>query len=101
MVEAAGRLREGQSRWQQLRAATTHVFYMPYMSISGVARVRAMQREIMAAATQDAGCRYFNLTDAVPADARNFADSTHFTDAGSRLFGEAVAEAIRRSHPWD
>jgi acyl-CoA synthetase (AMP-forming)/AMP-acid ligase II/lysophospholipase L1-like esterase len=94
LVCGMGRLRRGLSRWQQLRAAVTHVYYMPYMSIRGLLDVREEYDRVVQTVAQRSGCVLIDTSDAVPRDGRHYVDSNHFSDAGSARLASAVSDAL-------
>jgi len=91
-------LRAGQAPEQQLRASASALYYMPFMSPSGLlasyARYNRIIREVAAAT----GAVLVDDENDVPGDAKHFADSVHFTDAGSRAMAARVSRALA-PHP--
>jgi acyl-CoA synthetase (AMP-forming)/AMP-acid ligase II/acyl carrier protein len=100
LLSARGRLRRGQSRWQQLRAAGTHVYYMPYMSIEGLLDVRDEYDRVVRSVAGRTGCVLLDVRDAVPSDGRHYVDSNHYSDAGSARLASAVSEALVSAEPF-
>jgi amino acid adenylation domain-containing protein len=95
LVENGRRLRSGQSLWQQLRASTSQVLFLPYLSIPGFLRIQRAQIELLEKLAASTQCDFFNLSNVVPGDSRHYRDSAHFTDAGSRIFADAMAARLR------
>jgi amino acid adenylation domain-containing protein len=94
LVENGRRLRSEQSRWQQIRASTSQVYFLPYLSIPGFLRIQRAQIELLQKVATGADCDFFDLSTAVPGDSHHYRDSSHFTDAGSRRFADAVAARL-------
>jgi hypothetical protein len=101
LVENGRRLRPDQSPWQQLRASTSQVFYLPYLSIPGFLRIQQAQIELLEQVAAGTRCGFFDLSKVVPGDSRHYLDSAHFTDAGSRIFADAMADGLHsRVKAW-
>lgn len=94
LITMPGWLRAGQSRDTQLRAAETSLFYMPYVSIDGLLKARAKFDAAIRAVGSDAGVPVIDWTQAVPAEASFFVDSSHLSPAGAAVFGEYVGRRI-------
>ncbi|MGH7046404.1 MAG: SGNH/GDSL hydrolase family protein [Stellaceae bacterium] len=93
-VTFAPRLRPSQSPEKLEAGAATALYYMPYMTIAdllaGYEQYNQVIREVAAAA----GTVLVGDEDAIPADARHYTDSVHFTDAGSMAMAHRVALAM-------
>jgi len=93
-VTFAPRLRRSQSPTERKAAAATALYYMPYMTIAdllaGYEQYNTVIREVAAAT----GAVLVGDEDAIPADARHYTDSVHFTDAGSMAMAQRVARAL-------
>ena len=93
-VTFSPRLRPQQPPEQRRQAAATSLYYMPFMTIddllTGFDQYNQVIREVAA--------RYHTLLvgdeDAIPADAQHYADSVHFTDAGSIAMAHRVARVM-------
>jgi lysophospholipase L1-like esterase len=93
-VTFSPRLRPGETPEERREAAATALYYMPYMTLadllSGYAHYNQVIREVAAA--------HHTLLvgdeDSIPADARHYTDSVHFTDAGSVAMADRVARAL-------
>lgn len=94
VVSGGGRLQRDQRRWQQYRASITNVYYMPYMSITGMIEAREAYQRAQIDTAEKTGCGLIDLAEAIPPDGAHYVDSTHFTDAGSRRMAETVSESL-------
>ena len=88
------RIRRNQSREEQRQAAVTSLYYMPYMSIEGLLVGFEEYNRTIREVARDTGALLIDGEDRIPPDARHYTDSVHFTDAGSRMMAERVAEAL-------
>lgn len=96
-VENGRRIRGNQSWFQQLRAAASQVFFLPYMSVSGFLNIQKQHVDILDSLCREKSIPFYDLSSAVPGEARYYVDSAHFSDEGSRLFGRAVADKLGSS----
>jgi lysophospholipase L1-like esterase len=88
------RLRRDQTPEEQLKAAESALYYMPYMSIEGLlAGYEAYNRAIRQVAA-DTGALLVDGELAIPGDGVHFSDSVHFTDAGSQAMAKRVTDAL-------
>jgi lysophospholipase L1-like esterase len=90
----AYRVRHDQTSDEQLKAAESALYYMPYMSIPALlAGYEAYNRAIRTVA-RDTGALLVEGELDIPGDARHFTDSVHFTDLGSAAMAKRVATAL-------
>jgi lysophospholipase L1-like esterase len=93
-VTFSPRLRPQQPPEQRRQAAATSLFYMPYMTIDDVLTGFAQYNQVI----REVAGKYQTLLvgdeDAIPADAQHYADSVHFTDAGSIAMAHRVARVL-------
>lgn len=97
LVTFAPRLRREQSPDEQLLAARTSLYFMPYMTprlvLDGFeAYNRAIRR--VADAT---GALLIEAENQIPADAKHYNDSVHLKDAGLERLGRLVADGLLAS----
>lgn len=87
-------LRREQSPEEQMRAATSAFFYMPFATtallIAGYDRYNAIAREV----ARESGALLIDGERDIPADPRHFTDTVHFTDTGSRVQAERISKAL-------
>jgi lysophospholipase L1-like esterase len=93
-VTFAHRIRAEQSPEGKKEAAVTALYYMPYMTIddlvTGFAHYNQVIRDVAAAHR----ALLVGGEDTIPADAGHYADSVHFTDAGSMAMAKRVSGAL-------
>ncbi len=88
------RLRASQSPDEQKEAAVSALAYTPFMSPGGLIQGYASyNRAIREEALRHGALLIGGETD-IPGDAAHFADTVHFTDAGSAAMAQRVATAL-------
>jgi lysophospholipase L1-like esterase len=92
--------RPEQSAAEQLRACNTSLYYMPYMSVSGLLAAFEEYNRVIRAVAQDTGVVLADVAGAIPGSDRYFHDSIHFTDAGAELMGRLMTKALTESHAF-
>jgi hypothetical protein len=97
VIQLGGQLRRDLSPKDQVRAANTSLFYMPYMSIGGLLDARDEFNQVIERVAARQGALVVRGEEGIPGDAVHYADSAHFTAAGSRLMAERVGEALLES----
>ena len=75
-------------------------YYMPYLSASDMLAAFASYNEIIREVAASTGAVLIDGLDGIPGDPVHFADSAHFTDAGSQAQAERVANALRSSDAY-
>jgi lysophospholipase L1-like esterase len=90
--------RKNQTPEQQARAAVTSLYYMPYMSISGLIDAFDSYNETIREVAQQRGALLVAGEDAIPGDAEHFVDSVHFTDKGSRAMADRILPVLFSSN---
>lgn len=97
LITFSHRLRRTQTPEQQLKAAVSSIFFMPYLSIEGfLASFEEYNRVIRDVARRTESV-LVDGDEGIPADDLHFTDSVHFTDLGSRRQAERVAAALKSS----
>ena len=91
------RLRVDQSLEEQKQAASTSLYYMPYMSIPGLIEGYRTYNSIIRDVARESGVLLVGHEDSIPGDAIHFVDSVHFTDLGSQAMAERIFTAITAS----
>lgn len=92
----SARLRAEQTEEEQLQAAASALYYMPFMTPRGLIAAYARYNQVIREVAQDTGALLIEGEFDTPGDARHFADSVHFTDAGSRAMATRVSRALAR-----
>lgn len=89
--------RDDQSREYQVEAASTSLYYMPYMSIEGLLETFTAYNNVIRELAEAHDLILIEPSEFVPGDGDHFNDSIHFKTAGSRKMGEGVAAALLAS----
>jgi lysophospholipase L1-like esterase len=90
----SARLRSGQSDEEQLQAAASALYYMPFMTPEGLLGSYARYNQVIRDVARETGALLIEGEHEIPGDARHFTDSVHFTDAGSRAMASRVSMAL-------
>lgn len=93
-VTFAPRLRASQSPEERREAAVSSLYYMPYMTIDDLLAGFAQYNQVIRRIANSSGAVLVGDEDAIPADARHYADSVHFTDAGSAVMANRIARVL-------
>ena len=87
-------LRRTQTEDEQLRAAASALFYMPFATprlvMDGFDRYNQIAREL----AHRTGALLIEGEYDIPGDALHFTDTVHFTDAGSRAMAQRISSAL-------
>ena len=94
IVNIQGQLRHEQPAKQQLQAANSALFAMPYMSIKGLLAARSEYRRVMIEVSANKQVIFIDSDETVPGDTSHYVDSIHLTPAGSRLVARQVSNAL-------
>ena len=90
-----GQVRRGQSKSDQVAAAATDLFYMPYITIEGLLDIKEEYSRVVRRVGSDLHVPVIALRSTVPADKEHYRDSSHYTPLGSAMAGRAIGEALR------
>ncbi len=93
-VTFAHRLRVEQSPEVQKEAAVTTLYYMPYMTINDLITGFSHYNQVIRDVASARQALLVGGEDTIPADAGHYADSVHFTGAGSVAMAHRVAVAL-------
>jgi lysophospholipase L1-like esterase len=100
----ATRVRSGQDPDQQARALGSALFFMPFITADGLIEAYARYNRVVREVAADTGAILIAGEDSIPDDAAHFADSVHFTDAGSQAMADRVSRALitrlKSSNDW-
>jgi lysophospholipase L1-like esterase len=94
LVTFSHRIRTGQTPEQQLEAASSALYYMPFMSPPGLLDSFARYNEIIGEVARETGVLLIDGETLIPGDGDHFNDTVHFRDAGSRAMARRVSEAL-------
>lgn len=90
-------IRPEQTPEQQLVAASSALYYMPFMTLNGLLEAYAQYNKIIADVARETGSILIDVDTAIPGDSEHFNDTVHFTDAGSVVMAQRVSEALLKS----
>ena len=90
------RIRDGQTPEEQLEAAASALYYMPYMTPAGLAKAFDRYNTIIREVAEQSGVILVGNELAIPGDTLHFNDTVHFKDAGSRAMAERVVEGLSK-----
>ena len=90
-------IRPEQTPEQQLVAASSALYYMPFMTLNGLVEAYTQYNQIIADVARDTGAILIDVETAIPGDSKHFNDTVHFTDAGSLVMAHRVSEAVLAS----
>jgi len=94
VVTFSARLRAEQSDEEQLQAAASALYYMPFMTPRGLLAAYARYNEVIRAVARETGALLIEGEQGIPGDAAHFTDSVHFTDVGSRAMASRVSDSL-------
>jgi hypothetical protein len=87
-------LRPEQGAEERLRVAESALYYMPFMEPEGLIEAYSRYNQIIREVARDAGIILIDGEETIPGDAAHFADTVHFTDAGSERMAARVTGAL-------
>ena len=93
------RLRRAQSQEKRTAAAVTALYYMPYMTPNSLLDAFDAYNQTIRRLAEEEGAIFVDLAEMVPADARHFTDSVHFSDHGARTVADVVSAELARVVP--
>ena len=95
LITFAHRIRAGQDSEEQLRAARSAIYYMPFLSpgdlLAGFDFENRVIREVAAAE----GVILVDGEDEIPADWAHFTDAVHLSETGCRVMAERCLSRLR------
>ena len=87
-------IRPEQTPEQQLTAASSALYYMPFMEPHGLMEAFSRYNQIIAEVASETGAVLIGGEALIPGDSEHFNDTVHFKNAGSRLMAQRVSEAL-------
>jgi len=91
-------LRRGQSSQEQVNAAVSALYYMPFMAPATLTEAYSRYNDIIREVAHETGVMLIDGEDTIPGDSVHFADTVHFTDAGSERMAARVLRVLA-AHP--
>ena len=95
------KFRPEQNKEEQIRAANTSLYYMPYMSLDGILDGFREYNRIIREVAHETGVILIEGENDIPGDDVHFNDSVHFKDAGSVAMANRVTEALKNSQKFN
>lgn len=93
-------IRPEQTPEQQLKAAGSALYYMPFMEPQGLMEAFERYNQIIVEVASDTGAVLIGGERMIPGDSEYFNDTVHFKDAGSRIMARRVSEALLKSREF-
>ena len=90
-------IRPQQTTEQQLTAAGSALYYMPFMDPPGLIDAFQRYNHIIAEVAAETGAVFIRGEMLIPGDGEHFNDSVHFKNAGSRIMADRVSKALLKS----
>ncbi len=97
VVTFSHKLRREQSPQEQLKAANTALYYMPFMSTEGLLSGYEEYNRVIREVAKERGAALIEEEMSIPGDDAHFYDSVHFTDRGSKLMAKRVSDTVLES----
>lgn len=97
LVTFSHQIRPEQTPEQQLIAAKSALYYMPFMTPHGLIEAFTQYNEIIREVARETGAVLIEGETVIPGDSEHFNDSVHFKDAGSRVMAHRVSEVLLKS----
>jgi len=94
LVTFSIQIRPEQTAEQQLAAASSALYYMPFMDTQSLIAAFRRYNQIMAEVASETGAVLIEGEMLIPGDGEYFNDSVHFKDAGSRIMARRVSRAL-------
>jgi hypothetical protein len=88
VLKIATRFRAGQTRDEQIDAAGSRLFYMPYATVPDIVAAIDGYNEVIDSLAGTSGVTVIDPRPAVPPDNVHFSDTSHTTAQGSKALGE-------------
>jgi lysophospholipase L1-like esterase len=100
LVTFSHRMRREQSDIEKLLASELSLYYMPSLSVEGLLDGFDEYNRVIREVAERRGAVLVGGEDEIPGDEIHFADSVHFTDAGSRRMANRVASVLGSAIPF-
>jgi len=90
-------VRRDMDREDQLLAADSALFYMPYLSIPTLLDTQDIYNNVIRDVLSRSSAQLIEVGDLIPADNVHFADSRHYSAPGSAAMARIVTSALQQS----
>ena len=96
LVTFSIQIRPEQTAEQKLTAASSALYYMPFMDPQRLIKAFQRYNQIIAEVAAETGAILIGGETMIPGDSAHFNDTVHFTDAGSQIMARRVSESLQR-----
>lgn len=86
--------RRGQTEERQMQASSSALFYMPFLHPESIIAAYERYNDIVREVARQTGSLLIEGENDIPGDPVHFADTVHFTDAGSRAMAARISSAL-------
>jgi len=97
LVTFSHQVRAEQTSEQQLKAATSALYYMPFMTPEGLIASFSRYNETIREVGQESGVLLIAAEMTIPGDGEHFNDTVHFKDKGSRAMAQRLSGALLKA----
>lgn len=97
LVTFSYQIRPEQTLEQQLKAAGSALYYMPFMTPPGLIEAYSRYNRIIREVASETGVVLIGDEAMIPGDSEHFNDTVHFKDAGSQVMAYRVGEALLKA----
>ncbi|MBF0347087.1 MAG: SGNH/GDSL hydrolase family protein [Magnetococcales bacterium] len=100
LITWSQQMRADHSAADNLKAAASSLYYMPFMTPELLLQGFGMYNQIIIKTARETGSILIGDENAIPGDPLHFNDSIHFTDAGNKAMADRVAKALLTSEAF-
>ncbi len=97
LITNSSQLRKEQTKFEQLQAGNTALFYMPYIALQDLIKVRMQYNEVIREVAVAEDLILVDGEDDIPGDREHFIDTAHFTEVGANKMAHRVAQGLQMS----
>lgn len=90
----SSRVRPELSQEEQIRAANSALYFMPYLSIPTLLDAQEQYNQVIRKVARQRGVHLIEGEDRIPPDDQHFVDSRHFNSAGSKVMSKRIVEGL-------
>lgn len=90
----ASRVRPELDREEQIQAANSALYFMPYLSIPTLLDAQDRYNQVIRKVAHQRDIHLIEDEDSIPPDDQHFVDSRHFNTAGSKVMAKRVVEGL-------
>jgi lysophospholipase L1-like esterase len=87
-------LRRDQTPAQQMRAAESEFYFLPFVTTGLIMDAYDRYNDVAREVARETGALLIDGVNDVPGDPQHFADTVHFTDAGSAVMAERISRGL-------